>query len=255
MKYINKIILLTVLPIVLMSCNSNENESSIENQYVIENINAAKFKEKLENSDNHVLIDVRTPDEFDSGHINSALNIDIYNSNFENEISKLEREKPVFLYCRSGGRSATAANKLKELGFKTIYNLEGGITAWNSNQFRIETLENTKNEDNTSSLKGLNINSYNKLTVEGNRLVLIDFNADWCGPCKKLSPILEKVVNNNKDKVKLIKIDVDENPLIAQELKVQGLPTLKLYKNGEEVWQFLGLTDETTILEAIKNNS
>lgn len=73
------------------------------------------------------LIDVRTPDEFESGHIENAKNIDFFSDKFAEEFSKLNKEEPVYIYCKSGNRSAQAAIKLSEMGFKEIYNLEGGI--------------------------------------------------------------------------------------------------------------------------------
>ncbi|WP_243652284.1 rhodanese-like domain-containing protein [Mariniflexile fucanivorans] len=80
------------------------------------------------------LIDVRTANEFKSGHIKSATNIDYYSSNFSNQMSKLNKEKPVYIYCRSGNRSIKAANLLAKLGFTEIYDLEGGFLNWENNE-------------------------------------------------------------------------------------------------------------------------
>lgn len=77
------------------------------------------------------LVDVRTQREFRSGHIGKALNIDIFQkSTFQREIDKLDRKKPVYLYCRSGNRSQKAARKMLEMGFEKIYDLKGGILRW-----------------------------------------------------------------------------------------------------------------------------
>lgn len=80
------------------------------------------------------LIDVRTANEFKSGHIKTATNIDYYSSNFSNQMSKLNKEKPVYIYCRSGNRSIKAANLLAKLGFTEIYDLEGGFLNWKNNE-------------------------------------------------------------------------------------------------------------------------
>lgn len=84
------------------------------------------FKSQIENKDIQ-LIDVRTPEEFKETHIEEALNIDYYSDNFESEFNKLDKDKPVYLYCRSGYRSNQSAIKLVEMGFTEIYDLEGGI--------------------------------------------------------------------------------------------------------------------------------
>lgn len=76
------------------------------------------------------LIDVRTPEEFESGHLESAVNINIKDSDFESKVGAYDRSKPIYVYCKKGGRSASAAKKLKEMGFEEIYDLEGGITNW-----------------------------------------------------------------------------------------------------------------------------
>lgn len=78
------------------------------------------------------LVDVRTPNEYNSGHIQKAINIDFFNSqNFQTQFQKLDKSKPVYLYCRSGARSQKAARKLLGMGFTEIYDLKGGYSSWN----------------------------------------------------------------------------------------------------------------------------
>lgn len=85
------------------------------------------------------LIDVRTPQEFDEIRIANAQNIDFQSPTFDEDITKLDKDKPVILYCRSGGRSAKCAKKMKDAGFKKIYDLEGGISKWkHSDKIKIE---------------------------------------------------------------------------------------------------------------------
>ncbi|MEP5255368.1 MULTISPECIES: rhodanese-like domain-containing protein [Winogradskyella] len=76
------------------------------------------------------LIDVRTPKEYDGGYIANAQNIDFMSPTFDDDITKLDKNKPVILYCKSGGRSAKCAQKMKAAGFKKIYDLKGGISKW-----------------------------------------------------------------------------------------------------------------------------
>lgn len=82
-------------------------------------------------ANNVQLVDVRTPQEYRGGYIKNAINIDYFNqANFAKEFSKLDKEKPVYLYCRSGNRSQSAASKLVAMGFKEIYDLAGGYMRW-----------------------------------------------------------------------------------------------------------------------------
>lgn len=80
------------------------------------------------------LVDVRTPSEFNEEHIENAQNIDFTSPTFEEDILKLDKNRPVVLYCKSGGRSAKCAKKLEEAGFKKIYDLDGGISKWKYNK-------------------------------------------------------------------------------------------------------------------------
>ena len=85
-----------------------------------------------ENADNPVffIIDVRTPEEFDGGYIEGAINIDYYYEDFRAHLETLDKDKAYLIYCRSGRRSAGARDVMAELGFKEVYNMSGGITEW-----------------------------------------------------------------------------------------------------------------------------
>jgi phage shock protein E len=89
----------------------------------------ADFMAKLKSSNAGQLIDVRTPEEVNAGAIEGSTNIDFNAAEFKEKMAKLDKSKPVFVYCRAGGRSAKAANVCKELGFKEIYDMQGG---WDS---------------------------------------------------------------------------------------------------------------------------
>jgi len=93
------------------------------------NLDASKFAEKIAETD-VVVLDVRTPTEFNSGHIINAINIDIYNDYFNSDISALDKSKNYAVYCRSGKRSVDASNELDQIGISSTYNLNGGIIEW-----------------------------------------------------------------------------------------------------------------------------
>ena len=83
-----------------------------------------------EPADGLVVLDVRTPDEFASGHLADAVNVDFYEPDFRDRLADLDRDVPYFVYCRSGNRSGTTVEQMKGLGFTEVYELAGGLEAW-----------------------------------------------------------------------------------------------------------------------------
>ena len=85
--------------------------------------------------------------------------------------------------------------------------------------------------------------------------VLVDFKADWCGPCKAMIPILKDVKQQLKETISIIKIDVDKNPSIATQYQIRGVPTLMIFKEGKEVWKQSGVVQANQLIEIIKRFS
>ena len=85
--------------------------------------------------------------------------------------------------------------------------------------------------------------------------VLVDFKADWCGPCKTMIPILKDVKQQLKEIISIIKIDVDKNPSIASQYQIRGVPTLMIFKEGKEVWKQSGVVQANQLIEIIKHFS
>ncbi len=90
--------------------------------------------------------------------------------------------------------------------------------------------------------------------INDNKQVVVDFHALWCGPCKAQSPILKEVASELGDRVRVIKIDVDQNNEIANRYQIQSVPTLMIFKNGNMLWKHSGVVSKNQIVSVLKQN-
>jgi rhodanese-related sulfurtransferase len=126
------VIFSSLLLIFINSCGQSQKNGTAAGKIIL--LTPSDFNEQ---SEKELILDVRSPEEFEEGHLEGAINHNIKEDNFSDNIHKYDRNKPVFVYCQAGVRSNRAAEKLSELGFKKIYDLEGGILNWIENDYKI----------------------------------------------------------------------------------------------------------------------
>lgn len=122
------IVMLLAVGTFFSSC-SNAQTPEQQKDAVIETVSATEFAKIIEEG-NGTLVDVRTPGEYAAGNIEGSTLIDVKSSSFKSDIDKLDKNEPVYVYCRSGARSMSAARTMESMGFTKVYNLNGGFLAW-----------------------------------------------------------------------------------------------------------------------------
>jgi len=227
-------ILLVIVSFILFSCNGQTaNNSQI--------LDAKTFSEKIAATPNAQILDVRTATEFSSDHIDQAVNADWLGNKFIDGTSKLDKTKPLFVYCKSGVRSQSAATKLSELGFTKIYLLQGGILKWDAAGL----------SKPSAKVIGMTAQEYSEL-LNSDKKVLINFYAEWCAPCKKMAPYVKTMQTEFADDVTIIRLDADKNKTLITEMKISELPTLLLYDKKEMKWRQSGFVSEDDLRKQIQ---
>ena len=186
------------------------------------------------------LLDVRTAGEYKQGHLSNALQADWTNSaEFADRVKYLDKNKPLLVYCASGGRSGLAATWLVKQGFVKVDNLTGGMIAWKQANLPF-IMEETTHQ--------MSAEEYAKL-IRSSGVVLVDFGAEWCPPCKKMEPVLASLQKELAGKYTLVKVDGGRDTEMMKANGVSALPVFIVYKNGKETYRVQGVV-EKEILKA-----
>jgi thioredoxin 1 len=235
-KYLS--IILATIAIVFNSCTNGQSTPSGPS------IPAIAFSKKISELPDAPVIDVRTPREFSQGHLNNAINYDISTSEFNTKIASIDKSKPVLVYCLTGSRSTYAVRYMQSIGFKEVYELNGGIIKWRAASLPETTV-------NALASTGMSKQQFDNLLVT-DKLVLIDYYADWCAPCKKMKPYLDEISRDMADKVVVVRINADENRALCKELKIDAIPVLQIYKNKTLIWTNTGFIEKEAVVKQLK---
>lgn len=232
--------------LLLFGCSSEQTQgigqgtTEESSPAIIELLSAQEFQQKITELPTATLLDVRTPGEFANGHLVHALNWDRNASGFDKRIAQLDKTEPVFVYCMSGGRSASAVDALRQSGFEEVYELKGGIMKWRS-----AGLPESTELANASS--GMTKAAFEAL-IDPDKVVLVDFYADWCAPCKRMKPYLDEISADMAATVTVVRIDADANAALCKTLGVDALPVLQVYKNKNLTWQNTGYIGKAEVV-------
>ena len=229
MKYL---ILVAFVALSSVSCSS-------QNKIVLDPV---AFNDSIHSVENAIVLDVRTPEEYSKGFIANAKNVDIRGEDFKNVIDKMDKDKPYYVYCLSGGRSSTAIDYMVKSGFNHVYELKSGMMGWRNQKLPVTEVGEVADK--------ISFEEYEHIVSSGK--VLIDFYAPWCGPCVKMEGMLKKVSSDFEGKVKIIRINIDENKMLSDKLGVMEIPYFKLYNDKTPVWDHTGYISENALVKVLK---
>jgi len=228
MKTFIRSIAVAQLSCVLFSCTAQ----------VKNNLKADEFEKGISNKDSVQILDVRTPGEYAGGHIKSSLLADWNNKKeFDRRIAFIDKNKPVYIYCLAGGRSAAAAEKLRSAGYQQVFELDGGINSWKAAGKPIE---------GQTAAKQMTMEEFNG-TIQSAGTVLVDFGAEWCPPCRKMEPVLKNLEASHAGKFLLLKVDGGKDEAVMKAYNVTALPVFIIFKDGKQVWRKDGVAEEQEI--------
>ncbi|HEY1046585.1 MAG TPA: thioredoxin domain-containing protein [Bacteroidia bacterium] len=207
------------------------------NQVTQTSLPANEFKSDIEKGGVQV-VDLRSESLYKNIHIPGALHV---SGNTAEIIAKeTYADMPLYLYNENGEGIDELVSALRKGGFKHVYGLKEGFSAWKKQGFNVEELKVFENDTIPF-----------EKAILGNKLVMVDFNAVWCRPCKMLDPIVKKLRETRAKDAIVYSIDTDKNPDLAVQYKAESIPLLVFLKNGKEVGRSVGLISESKLNDLI----
>ena len=201
---------------------------------------------QIASNNNAQIIDLRPHAEFDSGHIVNAASFVPNSPELDAYIDMLYKDVPVCVIGGSAEDNTKLIEKLKSKGFKNINELNGGMPAWINAKLPVQkTLPKKIYPNDTISFDD---------AINGDKLVMVDFNATWCKPCKMMQPSIDRVHDERSSEVIVYSIDVDKFPQYNEKYQIKGIPLVMLFKNGKTLHRSEGYLDESKINQLIDKN-
>ncbi len=220
---------------------------SCQSQSAADELQPDRFLSLLTLRPEAVVLDVRTPGEFSGGFIQRAVNLDYNDNNFEAQVLALNKQQTYFVYCLSGGRSGEAASFMRKNGFKQVFELKGGLMAWNRAGL---PLQQPGAAAAAVSADKISTSVYDSL-IRSAPKVLVDFYAPWCGPCRRMEPLLADMSREFQGKVNIVRINIDENKALARTHRIDEIPFFKLYQDGVLKGNYVGELDRAAMLRIL----
>ncbi len=234
----NRISLSLVLAAIITTACAQETE--------YKNLGSYDFRKRLKTKPGS-LLDVRTPSEFANGHIAGAGQLNYYALDFKQKLLLLPKDQPVYLYCNTGWRSKRAAQILSDNEYSRVYNLEKGIMEWNLEDLPVVIEPNAQPD----AVDKMEPDEFYAL-IQSDKPVFVDFYAPWCAPCRKMLPIIDSLHSEYKDKITIVKINVDASKKLVKELQLGSVPFLAMYHHGNIKFDHHGMLTRIEIEKLLK---
>ncbi len=214
-------------------------------------VTSEKFKKLIWETDG-VLLDVRTTSEFKNGHIPDAGQLNFYAFDFRKKLMLLPTDQPIYLYCNTGYRSEKATRFLIQNGYSEVYNLQSGIMEWELKNLPVVVEPDARPDTDNK----MDPDQY-FAAISSDSLVFIDFYAPWCGPCRKMMPMIDSLKVDYHHEIKVLKVNVDASKKLVKELKLAGVPYLVLFQKGQILFSHNGAiprNELTAVFEQYTND-
>lgn len=228
---------------ILLSASCSQNASQTQ-----ELISPESLSEQLQNSPNTNLVDLRSEEEYLVGHIEGAQNVPFNANEFLTLFTQQypNKQEPVILYCLSGSQTTQALQILTKAGYQA-QGLQQGVLSWRNQGYDLKS-------NMPESMQSVSVKALFEQSIQGEQLVLVDFYADWCRPCKMMEPDIKRIEEEYKGQVTVLKIDVDTELELAERYNIQSIPTLMLFKNNQELYYNAGLHNYGQLVNLISQN-
>lgn len=207
-------------------------------------LNADQFEKSMKQQTGAQLLDVRTQAEYNAGHLAHAVLANIEDkAAFAEQLNTLDKTKPVYLYA-TDSRSHAAAQWMRANGFTQIVELDGGIDSWTAAGKPVEK---------TSAVHPISEKEYLQM-ISAQPLVLIDFGASWCAPCRQMEPVIDALAKRYNNTLTITFIDGGTQTLLMQDVHLNDMPGYILYRGGKEVWRKEGIVPKEEMEAVIEKN-